>query len=251
MNTTAKFNGRADDYVLGRPNYSTEFIDCLYSRYGLSANSVIADIGSGTGKFSVHLLDRQSEVYCIEPNDDMRRIAETELSRYERFHSVTGDAENTTLPDNFVDFITVAQAFHWFDVMSFKRECLRILKPNGRIFLIWNIRSMGDTVNLAWHDVFSRYCPSFVGFSNGITRDDIKIKSFFGGGYDYVSFDHPLIFDRDGFIKRSLSSSYSLTENDRDYDEYLSALNEIFDKYENNGLLRIANQTVAYIGVAV
>lgn len=97
MNTTNKFDGRATDYTAGRPNYSTDLINCLYGQYGISKESVIADIGSGTGKFAKHLLDRQSQVYCVEPNNDMRRAAEQELCGYINFHSIAGSAENTTI----------------------------------------------------------------------------------------------------------------------------------------------------------
>lgn len=248
MDNTKKFDGRAKDYTASRPSYSKELIDCLYGNYELSEASVVADIGSGTGKFSKHLLDRRSEVYCVEPNGDMRCVAENELCKYKKFHSVAGDAENTTLKSNFVDCITTAQAFHWFDVLKFKQECLRILKNGGKVFLIWNIRDYADILNQEWHKVFSQYCPDFSGFCNGIERDDTKIKAFFDKGYDYVAFEHPLTFDRESFIKRSLSSSYSLKENNENYEPYIGALNELFDKYENNGVVSLSNQSVAYIG---
>lgn len=248
MNMTNLFDGRAINYTVSRPSYSIELINYLYSQYGISEASVVADIGSGTGKFSKHLLDRQNEVYCVEPNDEMRSIAENELCKYNNFHSVAGDAENTTLKNNFVDCITAAQAFHWFDVLKFKKECLRIIKPNGRVFLIWNIRDANNIINQEWHNIFSQFCYDFKGFSNGIERDDIKIKAFFDKGYEYITFDYPLIFDKENFIKRSLSSSYSLKDDDVNYGAYISALNEIFYKYENNGLISISNQSVAYIG---
>lgn len=248
MDTTKKFSGKAQHYTESRPTYSMELVDCMFGKYGLTSSSVIADIGSGTGKFSKHLLDRGSEVYCIEPNEDMRCMAETELGGYKNFHSIAGDAENTSLKNEFADCITTAQAFHWFDVTKFKRECLRIIKPGGKVFLIWNIRDSNDDINQEWHNVFYKFCPDFCGFSNGIQRDDIKVKAFFDKGYEYAEFENPLIFDRDGFIKRSLSSSYSLKENDTEYKEYIFALNELFDKHENDGLISIANHSVAYIG---
>lgn len=96
--------------------------------------------------------------------------------------------------------------------------------------------------------IYSAYCPDFKGFSGGIKRDDKRIKSFFNDKYDYVSFDNPLLFDREKFIARSLSGSYSLKEGDDNYERYIGALNELFDKYENNGIVSIANQSVAYIG---
>ena len=67
--------------------------------------------------------------------------------------------------------------------------------------------------------------------------------------FGYITFEYPLIYDRENFIKRSLSSSYSLKEDDVNYGQYISALNELFDKHENNGLISISNQSVAYMGI--
>lgn len=249
MDTTMKFDGRAKDYITGRPSYAEELIDCLYSNYGISEASVIADIGSGTGKFAKHLLERGSEVYCVEPNDDMRSVAESELGGHKNFHSVQGNAENTTLKTRSVDYITTAQAFHWFDVKKFRQECLRIIKNNGKVFLVWNVRDNTDLLNRELYQIYSKYCPDFKGFSGGIEKDDPRIKEFFHCQYDYVAFDNPLYFDKEKFIARSLSGSYSLKDGDKEYAEYMEALISLFEKHSNNGIVSIANQSVAYIGV--
>ncbi len=91
----------------------------------------MADIGSGTGIFSHQLLERDLTVFGVEPNDDMRMMAEQSLNLYSRFKSIKATAENTTLKENSVDLVTVAQAFHWFDKKSvqnrmstdFKTKC--------------------------------------------------------------------------------------------------------------------------------
>ena len=135
MDNTQRFSGLAELYAQARPAYAGELIDFLYSRQ-FSADSRIADIGSGTGKFARLLLDRGSTVYCVEPNSDMRAQAVRELSEYAGFRSVDGEASRTALEDASVDFVTAAQAFHWFDVPAFRRECQRILKPCGSVFQI-------------------------------------------------------------------------------------------------------------------
>lgn len=212
MDTTKKFDGRAKDYTTGRPGYAMKLIDYLYREYGINESSVIVDIGSGTGKFAKHLIERGSEVYCVEPNEDMRGVAESELGKYNNFHSVQGNDENIMLESDFADYITTAQAFHWFNVKKFKQECSRIIKKGGKIFLIWNVRDHTDLVNQKLYQIYSKYCPDFKGFSGGIKKDDPRIKEFFNDQYDYVSFDNPLYFDKEKFIARSLSSSYSLKE---------------------------------------
>ena len=248
MDSTKKFDGYANDYSVGRSGYATELIDCLYNKYGVSKTSIITDIGSGTGKFAKQLLDRGSHVYCVEPNDDMRRVAEEELNTYSGFHSVNGDAENTTLDDNSIDFITTAQAFHWFDVQKFRRECKRILKSGGKVFLIWNVRNMDEALNKELYQIYRKYCPNFKGFSGGIEKDDQRILDFFDEKYEYVAFDNPLYLDRERFIARSLSGSYSLKEGDKEYTEYMKAIEAAFEKYANKGIVSIANRSVAYIG---
>ena len=248
MDSTRKFDGYAKDYAVGRPSYALDLINCLYERYGISEKSVIADIGSGTGKFAKHLLERGSQVYCVEPNDDMRQTAEKELGCYENFHSVAGNAQCTNLDDGFVDFVTTAQAFHWFDVSGFKRECMRIMKKGGRVLLIWNIRDESDVVNQELQEIYLRYCPNFIGFNGGIRKDDRRIRDFFDDRYDYVSFDHPLSFDKEKFMARSLSGSYSLKAGDKSYEDYLGAIENIFDRHSKQGMVSIANQSVAYVG---
>lgn len=249
VDTTKKFNGIADEYTKSRPSYATEFIECLFDKYGFSASSVVADIGSGTGIFAKLLLDKGCNVICVEPNADMRLVAEKELFEYFNFNSVAGSAENTLLPDNSVDFITTAQAFHWFDTKSFKTECSRIIKPGGKVFLIWNTRNNEALINQELYKVYSEYCPCFKGFSGGTKPHDDRIKYFFDNNYEYLTFDNPLYFDKEKFINRSLSGSYSLKKGDRNFELYIEEIKMIFDKFEIDGIVKIENQTVVYSGI--
>ena len=248
MDNTKKFDGIANEYTQSRPSYSAEFIECLFDKYGFSASSVVADIGSGTGKFAKQLLDKCCNVFCVEPNTDMRLVAEKELCEYPNFKSVAGSAENTKLPDSSVDFITTAQAFHWFDTKNFKEECSRIIKPNGKAFLIWNTRDTEALINQKLHSVYSKYCPDFKGFSGGTKPHDDRIKYFFDNNYEYITFDNPLYFDREKFINRSLSGSYSLKKGDSNFDLYIEEIENIFDEFETDGIVKIENLTVAYVG---
>lgn len=248
MDSTEKFNGIANEYAQSRPDYAAEFIDCLFDKYGFSASSVIADIGSGTGKFAKQLLDKECKVICVEPNTDMRFAAEKDLCKYPNFKSVEGSAENTILPDNSVDYITAAQAFHWFNTKKFKAECSRIIKPKGQAFLVWNTRNNDALINQELYRVYSEYCPDFKGFSGGTKPHDNRIKEFFDNKYEYITFDNPLYYDREKFINRSLSGSYSLKKGDYNFSLYIEEISKIFDKFEVDGIVKIENNTVAYVG---
>lgn len=248
MNET-KFDGKGEIYAQFRPSYPQECIDTLFSRFSL-ANAVLADIGAGTGKLTKSLLEKGNTVYAVEPNADMRKIAEEHLSAFPNFISVNGTAENTTLSEHSVDCITAAQAFHWFDRRAFQTECRRILKPNGTVILLWNSRD--ETAPLVQeNDRINRaYCPNFKGFSGGMrgAQADGEFSDFFIGGYQTLQFDFPLFFDEQGFVGRNLSASYALKPADAAYDEYVAALLTVFGKYAEHGKLCMPNFTKCYIG---
>ena len=204
--------------------------------------------GSGTGKFAQQLLKMGCFVYGIEPNVDMRKKAEENFLKGENFCSVKGTANKTTLKEHAVDVVTSAQAFHWFDITAFQKECRRILKPDGRVYLIWNVRDMGEKLNQETFAIYRTFCPRFQGFSGGMKKDDERIQTFFEGHYQYRSFDHPLSYTEETFIRRSLSGSYSLKEGDDGFEEYLEALKNLYRKYNRDGILTMGNHTAVYYG---
>src|SRR5215813_11661600 len=145
LEPTERFSTRVDNYVRYRPGYPAEIIDLLTASCGLTPQSLIADIGSGTGKSAEIFLANGNVVFGIEPNEGMRTAAETILGKNPNFRSVNATAEATTLPESSVDLITAGQAFHWFDLEKTKPEWVRILKPGGWAVVIWNERRLDTT----------------------------------------------------------------------------------------------------------
>ena len=125
FNPTLRFSSRVENYVKYRPGYPTGVVDPLAKECGLTAKSVIADIGSGTGILSELLLKNGNRVVSVEPNREMRETSEQLLGKYSRSTSVNGTAEEITLADCSVDFITAGQAFHWFDRERARKEFAR------------------------------------------------------------------------------------------------------------------------------
>ncbi|MBN1892682.1 MAG: methyltransferase domain-containing protein [Clostridiales bacterium] len=162
-----KFNGKGTIYSKFRPTYPSEFIEYLFSKTHITEQSVIADIWSGTGILTASLLERGNSVFAVEPNVDMRRIAEENLGKIPLFTSVAATAENTTLPDKSADLITVTQAFHWFDRQAFLKECRRILKPGSHVARIWNSRDEKRLFVVENDRIDRKYCPAFKDFSGG------------------------------------------------------------------------------------
>ncbi|MEW6641309.1 MAG: methyltransferase domain-containing protein [Pseudomonadota bacterium] len=131
------FAARADHYVRGRPDYPAAIAPWLTGRLGLRAGTTVLDLGAGTGKFTAYLANTGARVVAIEPVAEMRsRLTQTLPDVDAR----AGTAEAIPLPDASVDVVTCAQAFHWFATPAALDEIRRVLKPSGRLGLIWNVR---------------------------------------------------------------------------------------------------------------
>ena len=138
---TKRFSDRVDNYVKYRPTYPPEVLAYLKEQCDLTDNSVIADVGAGTGIFTKLLLDEGYEVFAVEPNQPMLDSAIEQLSAYKNFNFNNAGAECTELPNESIDLIVCAQSFHWFSNDNTRVEFSHILKPGGKAALIWNNRT--------------------------------------------------------------------------------------------------------------
>ena len=145
-NPTGRFSGLAELYARCRPGYPEESIDYIVERCKLGRQTLVVDVGCGTGISSRMLAHRGIPVLGIEPNAEMRALAAAEslpdpavAPRY-----CEGRAEATNLVDATADAVLAAQAFHWFEPAAALAEFHRILKPPGWVILIWNERDPAD-----------------------------------------------------------------------------------------------------------
>lgn len=240
-----KFTGKAEIYDKYRPSYPSGLFDLLYSRY-VTPQSVIADVGSGTGKFSKLLLERGNTVYCVEPNADMMQKAKLLLGGYEGFRPVCTSAERTALPDASVDFITAAQAFHWFDKQGFARECKRISKGEAVCALIWNAYDATCPTVAELEKLNFSCLAKFKGFAGGSSPESGVIDFF--SQYETFKFVQDRRFDFDAFVGRCFSSSYSPDKQSDEGKRYLSLLTDFFEKRSDGGILSLPVATVCHVG---
>jgi SAM-dependent methyltransferase len=115
-NQTARFSDTVENYIKYRPSYPDGFVELLKKEISLNSESVVADLGSGTGLSAEPFLKLGCTVFGVEPNAEMRAAGARLLSGYPNFVSLTGSAESTGPADSSIDVAIVAQAFHWFDV---------------------------------------------------------------------------------------------------------------------------------------
>src|SRR5262245_25422865 len=111
--STTRFTNRVADYVRYRPGYPDGVVETLRADAALSAASIVADVGAGTGISTGLFLRCGCTVFAVEPNAAMRAAAETRWSSDSGFHSVAGTAEATTLSTASIDLVAAGQAFHW------------------------------------------------------------------------------------------------------------------------------------------
>lgn len=153
-----RFSDRAENYAKYRPGYPREILQFLVDRYALTDDSVVADIGSGTGILSELFVENGNRVLAVEPNEEMRKAAEGFLGDHPSFESVAGAAEDTTLAEESVDLVVVANSLHWVEVDTARAEFQRILKPGGHVAIVWNIaRGSGTPFLEALGELMSAY----------------------------------------------------------------------------------------------
>jgi SAM-dependent methyltransferase len=127
----------AGAYERGRPGYPEEAVRWLA---GDEARDVV-DLGAGTGKLTRALVELGHRVTAIEPLPEMLELIPAAAPGA---FAILGNAEIIPLPDAHADVVTCAQSFHWFDHPVALREIARVLRPGGRLALVWNTRDEGD-----------------------------------------------------------------------------------------------------------
>jgi SAM-dependent methyltransferase len=141
----AGFGSAAEAYERARPSYPAAAVDWLAQALGIAPGRRVADVAAGTGKLTRLLAPSGADLVAVEPVDGMRAFLRATVPRA---WAVAGAAEALPFRDGSLDAITVAQAFHWFDAPAALREFHRVLRPGGRLGLIWNARDR----SVAWVD---------------------------------------------------------------------------------------------------
>ena len=211
MNTD-QFTGKAQAYADARPGYPDEVME--YIREFVQPGAVFADIGAGTGIFTLLPARYGYDIFAVEPNTNMRERLAVTLEPYPNVKIVDGTAERTTLPDHRCDVITCAQALHWFNQDIFRAECRRIGKPGVLVIAIYNNTPGGSSI---------AYCKQSTDafFTNPNVRE----------------FPNPVFYTRDRWIQYMTSHSHDPLPSDPGYESHIAEMNAIFDRENADGRL--------------
>lgn len=152
------FSGHAAHYAAARPGYPADLFDWLTS---ITEPLQLAwDVGCGNGQAATALGERLIAVQATDPSAE--QIAAARVHPGVRY--LVEPAESSSLPDDSVDLITIAQALHWFDHPRFFAEAQRVLRPGG-VIAAWCYGLCGVTARVdrvfahLYEDVLGPYWP--------------------------------------------------------------------------------------------
>jgi len=209
----AGFSSAADLYERARPSYPQEAIDWLVRETGLGPGRAVVDLGAGTGKLTRLLLPTGARVVAVEPIAEMRaHIGAAEV--------LDGTAEAIPLPDHSVDVVAVAQAFHWFDQDKALPEIHRVLREEGSLVLVWNMRDLDDPLQRSVEDLLAPVRQDVPGQALGAWRDPLGQSALFGPAV-VGTFEYEQQFTADDLCDRVASTSFVATMRPIDREELL------------------------------
>ena len=198
--TAARGFVHPDVYERGRPGYPQAAVDAL----GLTDRHAVADLGCGTGKITGQLAATGATVIGIEPLEAM-------LGTFRTLHpdieTVSGSAEAIPAADATFDVVVCASAFHWFDHSRAIPEIHRVLKPSGRLAIVWNRRDKLEGWSRAFWEITEAHRGDTPGYRDGLWRSAIERSGLFGPIREQ-HFEHTQRTDLDGLLARVASISF-------------------------------------------
>ena len=243
MNPLGRFSDRATDYVKYRPSYPAAAIDAILAGLGEPSQLTAADIGAGTGISSRLLAERGVRVLAIEPNAEMRQAA----APHPLVEFRDGTSETTNLPDASLDLVVCFQSFHWFNPVLTLPEFRRILKPSGRLAVVWNLRDRADALTLGYTEIVKSASQNHPAEKRDRSIEPLLTSSDFTDVRS-SEFAHRQDVDLAGLIGRAKSASY-IPNYGLHLQKIISNLTELYQAHCGElGFVSLVYKTKVYLG---
>jgi SAM-dependent methyltransferase len=248
--TVSRFDGLANIYDRHRPHYPDSAIDFIIREGNLGPSSRAVDIGCGTGISTRQLAGRGISVIGVEPNAEMRALAEsTSVSPgfpVPEFRE--GRAEATGLSDGSADLVLSAQAFHWFQPADALAEFHRILAPGGLVVLMWNDQDRSDPFTAGFCEALRQHSPSpEIAARILSTAGEPLLTSPLFADRRRVEFPQEQQMDLEQFLGRAFSASYA-PKIPESRDRLTEVLRSLHSRYLHDGGVTMRYRTTLYIG---
>jgi SAM-dependent methyltransferase len=162
------FAEAAEAYERGRPGYPPAAVEHLCEVAGIGPGRAVLDLAAGTGKLTRLLAPTGAELVAVEPVEGMRAALARTLPEVT---ALAGTAEDVPLPAASVDAVVAGSAFHWFRGDEALAEIHRVLRPGGRLGLLWNVRDESVPWVAELTEIMEPHRGAAPGYSSGTWRE--------------------------------------------------------------------------------
>lgn len=249
MDSAQNQSGRLEAYRQFRPGYPIESAQVLRRTLGLKPGAAVADINSGSGIFTRMLLMEGLRVIGVEPDPGLRASAAQYLVEFPLFQSWDGRAEDTGLPDNTVEAITVSHALYNCNWEQLQREFRRIVKPGGWLLLVWNERRPSeDNFQIAYDNLLQEFGVNYTPQTQrGPDRKEL-IELFGHRGFKSRFFKNRQHLNWEQIKGRLLSSPHVPMPGNPDCPPMLRRLQQLFETLATDQQVMLEYQTHLHFG---
>jgi len=135
-----------------------ELINYITKKLASMSNIVAADIGCGDGRYSIKLIEKlrnRLSLTCVDNNYEMLQQISNISSNFQNLQTKQAFAEKLPFDDNSLDCIFSFNAIHHFKINKFAKECNRVLKNNGLLFIYTRLKDQNES------NIWSKFFPDF------------------------------------------------------------------------------------------
>jgi SAM-dependent methyltransferase len=212
-----------EHYRRGRPSYPDDAVAYLVRELGIGPGRDLLELGAGTGRFTELIAFTGATITAIEPVAEMRHALERDCPTV---RVLDGTAEAIPIPDRSMDAIVAAQSFHWFDGARALREIHRVLRDEGVLGLIWNVRDEASDWSERLTAIFDRLAGDGPRYRDGRWREAFERTDRFGPLHHQVAY-HLHHLTPEAFMDRVLSVSYVASAPDGERQRVIHEVTEL------------------------
>jgi SAM-dependent methyltransferase len=219
------FEAAVDRYERGRPTYPDDAVAFLVRTLSIGEGTDVVELGAGTGKFTALLVPTRAQIVALEPVAAMRQALERNCPSVT---AIDGTAEEIPLDNGSADTVVAAQSFHWFDADRALHEIHRVLRPDGTLGMIWNVRDEATDWSERLTAIFDRLTGDGPRYRDMRWRGAFARTELFGPLHHQLSY-HVHKVTREQFLDRVLSVSYVASAPDDEREHVIAEVEEMLD----------------------
>ncbi len=244
LDSRETYTSKAEKYARYRWDYAPEAVEAIFHAASLTETALMVDVGAGTGILTRHFAGRVGQVVAVEPNAEMRRLAEKALAGWSSCQVIDGLAEAIPLPDACADLVCAAQAVNWFDPPAARAEFRRILKPEGWLAILRNY-GLDAEINAAMEKIY----PLETDTAEMMKGRGTPVEFYFANGnHSRMAFEFQEQADWERFFGAACTASYAPDEGSPWFHAFEQAARKVFERFQHWGVVLTHGVTDLWLG---